>query len=112
MDDAFMDEQLLIANEKEQERAEEAQKQADYANAMAKWRERCQMICDAGFPMSCAGDKPLLYQIKARNYSSQSNIPPNLDENSLKIPRERIRCPHGVIDLTLGKEIDIGNIDC
>jgi hypothetical protein len=63
-----MDEQLLM-NEREQERAEEAQKQADnavhkkiYADAMAKWKERCQMFCAAGFPISCAGDKLLLYQ--------------------------------------------------
>src|SRR5258708_31027358 len=113
-----MDEQLLIVNEREQERAEEAQKRADnavhkriYADAMVKWNERRQMFCAAGFPMSRAGDKPLLYQIKAGNYSSQSNIPSDQEENSLKIPRGRIRRPHVLIDSIPGKEIDIGDID-
>ena len=71
-----MDEQVLIMNEREQERAEEAQKQADnvvhkriYADVVVEWRERCQMFHAAGFSMACAGDKPLLYQIKAGNYS-------------------------------------------
>ena len=91
-----MDEQLLTMNEREQQKMEEAQKQADnmaykkvYAKAMAEWRERHQMFCDAGLPMAHAGNKPLLYQIKAGNYSSLSNMPSDQEENTLNIQRER-----------------------
>ena len=118
MDDAFMDEQLLIMNEREQERAVEAQKRADnaahrkvYADAMAKWTERRQMFCAAGFPMSHAGDKPLLYQIKAGNYNPQSNIPPDQEENSLEVLRRRTKCLHISIDSVPGKEFDTGDTD-
>ena len=113
-----MDEQLLIMNEREQERAQEAQKRADnaankkiYADAMAKWQERRQAFRDAGFPMSHAGDKPLLYQIKAGNYSLPTNIPANQEENSLRTPRERVRHNRVSIDSIAGEEIDIGDID-
>ena len=76
----FMDEQLLTMNEREQQKVEEAQKWEDnmahkriYAEAMAKWKEKHQMFRDAGLPMACAGNKPLLYQIKVGNYSLPSN---------------------------------------
>ncbi len=108
-----MDEQLLTMNEREQEKAE-AQKQADnmaykkiYVEAMAKWKERHQMFCDAGLPMAHAGNKPLLYQIKAGNYSSLSNTPSDQEENALTIQRERCRWPHVSIDLIPGEEVDL-----
>jgi len=113
-----MDEQLLTMNEREQEKAEEAQKQVDnmaykkvYAEAMAKWKERRQMFHDAGLPMARAGDKPLLYQIKAGNYSSLSNTPSNQEENALTIQRERRRRPHVSINLIPGEEVDLGDMD-
>ena len=81
-----------------------------YANAMVEWRERRQMFRAAGFPMACAGDKPLLYQIKAGNYSPPLNTPSNQEENSLNIPRGRGRCPHVSIDSIPGEEFDIGDI--
>jgi len=74
--DEFMNEQLLILNKREQEKVEEAQKRADnaaykkiYAEAMAKWNERRQEFRLAGFPMTHAGKKPLLHEIKAGKYS-------------------------------------------
>ena len=113
-----MDEQLLTMNEREQEKAEEAQKQVDnmaykkvYAEAMAKWKERRQMFHDAGLPMARAGDKPLLYQIKAGNYSSLSNTPSNQEENALTIQRERRRQPHVSINWIPGEEVDLGDTD-
>jgi len=61
-----MDEHLLILNEREQQKADEAQKQTDnaaykkiHAEAVVKWNEKCQMFCLAGLPMTCAGKKPL-----------------------------------------------------
>ena len=77
---------------------------------MEKWMEKHKRFCDAGLPMSCAGVKLLLYQIKAGNYSAQSDIPTDLDKNSLKIPRKKTRHPHEEIDSILGEEIDIGDI--
>ena len=116
--DVFMDEQVLIMNEREQERAEEAQKRADnvahkkiYADAMVEWRKRRQEFRAAGFPMARAGDKPLLYQIKAGNYSPPSNTPADLEENSPNIPRGRGRCPRVSIDSIPGEEFDIGDIE-
>jgi len=113
-----MDEQLLTMNEREQEKAEEARKRADntvhkriYAEAMAKWRERRQMLRDAGVPMARAGDKPLLYQIKAGNYSSLSNTPPNQEENTLNLRNGRHRQPRASIDSITGEEVDIGDTD-
>ena len=117
-EDVFMDEQLRIITEREQEKEEEAQKRADnvahkkiYADAMEKWTEKRKRFRDAGLPMSHAGVKPLLYQIKAGNYSAQSDIPADLDKNSLKIPRRKNRHPREEIDSILGEEIDIGDID-
>ena len=82
-----------------------------YANAMVEWRERCQMFCAAGFPMAHASDKPLLYQIKAGNYSPPLNTPSDQEENSPNIPRGRGRHPCVSIDLILGEEFDIGDIE-
>ena len=95
----------------------EAQKQADnvahkkiYAGAMVEWRERYQMFHAAGFTMACAGDKPLLYQIKAGNYSPPLNTLSDQEENSPNIPRGRGRCPHVSIDSIPGEEFDILSI--
>ena len=118
-DDTFMDEHLLITNKREQERAEEAQKRADnvahkkiYADTVAKWKEKGQAFCDAGFPMSCAGDKLLLYQITAGNYSLPTDILANQKENSLKTSRERVRHNCVSIDLIAGEEIDLEDRFC
>ena len=69
------------------------------------------MFRDAGLPMACAGSKPLLYQIKAGNYSSLSNTPSDQEENTLNIQRER-RKQHGVsINSIPGEEVDIDDTD-
>ena len=113
-----MDEQLLIMNEREQERAEAAQKRADnvaykriYAEAMAKWKERRQEFRLAGLPMTHAGEKPLLYQIKAGNYSPMSDTPPDQGESASNIQRRSRRHPSVSIDSVPGEEFDIGDID-
>ena len=61
--------------------------------------------------MAHAGDKLLLYQIKAGNYRPPSNTPSNQEENSLYIPRGRGRCPRVLINLIPGEEFDIGDIE-
>ena len=113
-----MDEQLLTMNEREQQKVEEAQKQEDnmahkriYAEAMAKWKEKRQMFCDTGLPMAHAGNKPLLYQIKAGNYSSPSNTPSDQEENTHNMQQERCRQYGVLINSIPGEEIDIGDMD-
>ena len=78
---------------------------------MVKWKERCQIFCDTGLPMTHAGDKPLLYQIKAGNYSPLSNTPSNQEENALTIQLERCRQPHVTIDSIPGEEVNMGDTD-
>jgi len=116
--DEFMNEQLLILNEREQEKVEEAQKRADnaaykkiYAEAMAKWNERHQEFRLAGFPMTRAGKKPLLHEIKAGKYSMPSNTPPDLEENALNIQRGEHRHPNVSIDSIAAEELDLGDTD-
>ena len=69
---------------------------------MVKWKEGHQMFHAVGFPMPQAAFVP---------NTGWSYILPNQEENSLKIPRWRIRCTHVSIDSIPGKEIDIGDID-
>src|SRR6267154_2388619 len=116
--DLFMNEQLLTMNEREQQTVEEAQKRADnmahkkvYAEAMAKWKERRQAFRDAGLPMARAGNKPLLYQIKAGNYSAPSNILSDLEENALNIQGRRRRQHNVAMNSIPGEEVDIDNTD-
>ena len=91
--------------EREQERAEEAQKQADNVahNRFMLKDIKCSMLQAFQCP------KPLLHQIQGGNL--QSNILPNQEDKLLKIPRGKIRCTHASIDSIPGKEIDIGDID-
>ena len=69
------------------------------------------MLRDAGVPLARAGDKPLLYQIKAGNYGSLSNTPPNQEENTLNLQNGRRRRPRASIDSIAGEEVDIGDTD-
>ena len=82
-----------------------------YADAMVEWRKRRQMFRAAGLPMARAGDKPLLYQIKAGNCRPPSNTPSDQEENSPNIPRGRGRRPRVSIDSIPGEEFDIGDIE-
>jgi len=116
--DVFMDEQLLTMNKREQLKAEGAQKRADnmaykkiYAEAITTWKERRQMFHDAGLPMARAGKKPLLYQIKAGNYSSLSNMLSDQEKNAPRIQKGRRRQPRISIDSIPGEEVDLGDTD-